>query len=827
MSVLPTPPPSRRDDHAGMRRDAPSLPAAKRARGANSPGQLPAVLTQTAAHVEQLALRLFAFFAQPANANMRGLYRAVPEGAAGHGDAAAQLGLLTLLGIRIKPTVLSTVGQDVRLIIQNLRGVNLNSIPNRSQIFTEIERLVAAMNTETGAAPSDFSSMVADHAKLRVLLFYQMTTAYYKSGAVDIRSIRALAQVGIGGLGKQACHHSLLAEVKDDSYIQLRGRLIENIRATKDSNGQTPMDEHLILRLIHLGVPGKNIIAMFREIMTQGVSIEQAVGRLWEVNFPDKVIQESLKTELLRFMSTGTPQTPNRQVVLSAPILQTLDSLGMTNAQISMYITSPMQKLANQRFSPVETERQIDHIIHNSFKDSAINVGSLLDRSMAFYYLNNHTFEAPPYINEIDSILENEFRNFAVGALRDLSRVNTNRTPRDVTMDLSHRMEAFLQAKITSADKTLLVLPALHEHLASLYEVLSKPIANFEEATTIFLPAYERMVLLLQALTDLGGASPELGALKAAVQRVIGDCTAAYRTWKDKETRIMTELERSTSGRENRVKEIASLLVQYEQKPLQAYKKNLNDYIARLTREIDGQLPDAIKAEKKVKITGTQQTLHHLAQQEARDPAVAYRQQQSNIEATVASLKKERAHLEGELMVPRALKVLWIQGMRIFPEKPTSAHLAEMERALRQSGTVPADKPVRVEDKEKLYRHVLKALTDTVQNVLRATNVPFTNESMLQFLFPTKEEGRGIHEQLTRAIHGQAEAIRQNVQQLKSTLARDRAGYEMQLNGTRGAREFIQGLDQESLSAERVKAQHLLLTRNITLIPPEKGIVAS
>lgn len=101
------------------------------------------------------------------------------------------------------------------------------------------------------------------HAQVRLQLFHSMCQCYYKSQTTVIQSVAATTQVGKGNKtqGTAACHHSLLANVKDNFSEQLQKSVITILRKMRnDSKIDFDFPTLLLLKALNINIQPTSMI---------------------------------------------------------------------------------------------------------------------------------------------------------------------------------------------------------------------------------------------------------------------------------------------------------------------------------------------------------------------------------------------------------------------------------------------------------------------------------------------------------------------------------------------------------------------------------------
>ncbi|MBS4169125.1 hypothetical protein [Parachlamydia sp. AcF125] len=99
------------------------------------------------------------------------------------------------------------------------------------------------------------SERVHLHAQIRLQLFYHMCQGYYQSGTTTIEPVRADMQMGKGKLdeGTAACHHSMLANVRDNFLDSLYNSCLGELKAMSTDKSKN-FDAQLMLKLKAIGL---------------------------------------------------------------------------------------------------------------------------------------------------------------------------------------------------------------------------------------------------------------------------------------------------------------------------------------------------------------------------------------------------------------------------------------------------------------------------------------------------------------------------------------------------------------------------------------------
>lgn len=516
------------------------------------------LIPPTPSAIQSVSERIFRFL-QP-HACIRSLYVSMNSG-----QSLAKIEQLVLRLLHITPKLVP--GQDGRQVLKERGDIPYDGTEAFCPVSKRVQQLMVMNGTEDciNLASSTAAPRIITHAELRILLFFKQAICDYRSGTTRMRSITALMQVGTGlgkGEGFQACHHALLAERVDNSYAMLQQQLEDSLRAYRDS--KTPINEHLILRLIHLGVPGSAILELEADVFTHSRTIAGAVERMWMKYFPTKILEDHLRKELTDFLAN---EGPLMGVRLSRFLNDTLNTLGVRHKYLDVSMFEPIRKAKREKRK--DSTPPIDTIIHTLFRDHKLNASSLIDSTMPFYYDNNATVVAPKSVNECDNEIEAQFRPSAIRLLLELSRLNQSQlTPQLATARLANDIERFLEKKLKSPQAKLAEINSLETELERLREMLEKNVRN-ECLAPHFLQVFKGLQDLSQTLEMIPDNID--GTIKTGLKRTLGSFEKHYRFWRWHSDRISKALKAYTVEWQERVKKSEELTQQYFNKPLNAY----------------------------------------------------------------------------------------------------------------------------------------------------------------------------------------------------------------------------------------------------------------
>lgn len=378
-----------------------------------------------------------------------------------------------------------------RKIIRSLIDLDLESIPNQSIIFEKLTSAIRDMDLLHESHRPCEDKHIQEHSLARILTVYQLCTAFYRSGVSQVQYLRATAQVGMGSGGRiQACHHSLLGEIADDSYVQLKNRLAAELLKMC----QTPnhvIDPVLVLLLVNRGMSGDRILKLIQDTMRAPGHLQSLLNHLWDEHFPEKMLlhhlveahsrcvntlkateevveawlkdvnhsDESLR---LKLGATGLSDKLIDFVIRMLSLQQSSASIldDLRNMISSSFTFSEGEKaalhhmgLTSKQISELEAECRVfvkngkSNPLVELYMELNINPRSILDERMKLYYVNNHTLLAPVEVNEVDGKIEAELRAWVVEELKkngNPDQQSVLATPKESTLKLIDKIVGVL-----------------------------------------------------------------------------------------------------------------------------------------------------------------------------------------------------------------------------------------------------------------------------------------------------------------------------------------------------------------------------------------------
>ncbi len=180
-----------------------------------------------------------------------------------------------------------TVFEPIRDLHQALEKMaRFNDQVLKQPIGTTLEGDLSYEMKELFRSP-EYQDCVAAHAEARVLLYYLMTVAFsdVKNDFPTIRNQGAALQMHKGGHEKlAACHHTLLANIQDNYLPSLQNFLANQLFSAFEE--KRSIDPHLILKLLVLGVKGKQIQEIVEDCFSVYRELDEAEAKRAARGYP-------------------------------------------------------------------------------------------------------------------------------------------------------------------------------------------------------------------------------------------------------------------------------------------------------------------------------------------------------------------------------------------------------------------------------------------------------------------------------------------------------------------------------------------------------------
>ncbi len=163
-------------------------------------------------------------------------------------------------------------------LFEKKRTADLSEIDYLERLLKEIEDF----NKLSAPTSIALEETVAKHVEARILLFYQLCTAYYRSApAGNIQWTGASMQINQGKLetNTEACHHALFASTNDSLFQELPKKIAQ---ATKAFVNEGKNIDDTVLLLLSIGVTKDEIDLFIGEAQKDSGNIEQLCQKLFE-----------------------------------------------------------------------------------------------------------------------------------------------------------------------------------------------------------------------------------------------------------------------------------------------------------------------------------------------------------------------------------------------------------------------------------------------------------------------------------------------------------------------------------------------------------------
>ncbi|KIC74145.1 hypothetical protein DB41_IT00080 [Neochlamydia sp. TUME1] len=278
--------------------------------------------------------------------------------------------------------------------------------------FSHLQQLIEEMdgynNGQEGIPASELSSPVKMHAETRLLLFFHLSVAFFKSESkIEPRGAKFQLHQGSEAQGTEACHHSLFPEIRDDYLEKLKYEVLEAVRKErKEGKEKENIPPTLILKLLALGMPGKALQKTLKQIIDKKVGAEEGINRLWDNFFP---ASRSLFNEQSKFYYL------NNHTIIAPATLNRVDDIIERN--VRKYAINQLENVSGGRSSTpiaatVRVGKEIEKVLGQSLLQTDEKLNKLKELEKSVRALDKHLFKNNQHLTtQISASFDEKFEN--------------------------------------------------------------------------------------------------------------------------------------------------------------------------------------------------------------------------------------------------------------------------------------------------------------------------------------------------------------------------------------------------------------------------------
>jgi hypothetical protein len=280
--------------------------------------------------------------------------------------------------------------------------------------FSHLQQLIEEMdgynNRQEGIPASELSSAVKMHAETRLLLFFHLSVAFFKSESeIEPRGAKFQLHQGSEAQGTEACHHSLFPEIRDDYLKKLKQEVLEAVRKERtEGKEKENIPSTLILKLLALGIPGQALQDTLKQIIDKKVGAEEAVNKLWNEFFPTSR-PRSLFNEQSKFYYL------NNHTIIAPATLNRVDDIIERN--VRKFAIDQLENVSSGRsWTPiaatVRVGKEIEKVLVHSLLQTDEKLNMLKDLEQSVRALDKFLFDNNRYsTTELHASLNKKFEN--------------------------------------------------------------------------------------------------------------------------------------------------------------------------------------------------------------------------------------------------------------------------------------------------------------------------------------------------------------------------------------------------------------------------------
>ncbi|KIC75149.1 hypothetical protein DB42_AN00040 [Neochlamydia sp. EPS4] len=280
--------------------------------------------------------------------------------------------------------------------------------------FSHLQQLIKEMdgynNGQEGIPASELSSAVKMHAETRLLLFFHLSVAFFKSESkIEPRGAKFQLHQGSEAQGTEACHHSLFPETKDNYLEKLKYEVLKAVRKErKEGKEKEDIPPTLILKLLALGMPGEALQDTLKQIIDKRVGAEEAVNELWNNFFPASR-SRSLFNEQSKFYYL------NNHTIIAPATLNRVDDIIERN--VRKFAGEQLENVSSGRSltpiaATVQVGKEIEKVLVHSLLQTDEKLNMLKDLEQSVRALDKHLFKNKQHLTtQISASFDEKFEN--------------------------------------------------------------------------------------------------------------------------------------------------------------------------------------------------------------------------------------------------------------------------------------------------------------------------------------------------------------------------------------------------------------------------------